>query len=177
MKKLPITKEAFEKSKYFQNKYGKLEYVSESGKLFKTDKGKIMKFKESISSEEDPDLDEDSIGMMEDITNVVFKALKEVYGDSVQWNNNTYNSSIVVNSNGESIRVLFDDNKDKIMKFKESVGDEPSSNGDYARRLGDAMSVVKEIGESGLLSSAWDRQIQKLYDNLEGLKKLVERKQ
>lgn len=50
MKKLPITKEAFEKSKYFQNKYGKLEYVSESGKLFKTNKGKIMKFKESIDN-------------------------------------------------------------------------------------------------------------------------------
>ena len=50
MKKLPITKEAFEKSKYFTKKYGKLEYVSESGKLFKTNKGKIMKFKESIDN-------------------------------------------------------------------------------------------------------------------------------
>ena len=47
MKKLNITKEAFEKSNYFKNKYGKLEYVSESGKLFKTNKGKILKFKES----------------------------------------------------------------------------------------------------------------------------------
>ncbi len=47
MKKLNITKEAFEKSKYFTSKYGKLEYVSESGKLFKTEKGKILKFKES----------------------------------------------------------------------------------------------------------------------------------
>ena len=47
MKKLPITKEAFEKSRYFKSKYGKLEYVSESGKVFKTDKGKILKFKES----------------------------------------------------------------------------------------------------------------------------------
>ena len=46
MKKLSITKEAFEKSKYFTGKYGKLEYVSESGKLFKTDKGKILMFKE-----------------------------------------------------------------------------------------------------------------------------------
>ena len=46
MKKLPITKEAFEKSRYFKNKYGKLEYVSESGKVFKTDKGKILMFKE-----------------------------------------------------------------------------------------------------------------------------------
>ena len=49
MKKLPITKEAFEKSKYFKNKYGKLEYVSESGKVFKTDKGKVLMFKESSS--------------------------------------------------------------------------------------------------------------------------------
>ena len=47
MKKLNITKEAFEKSNYFKNKYGRLEYVSESGKLFKTNKGRILKFKES----------------------------------------------------------------------------------------------------------------------------------
>ena len=47
MKKLSITKEQFNRSRYFTNKYGKLEYVSESGKLFKTNKGKILKFKES----------------------------------------------------------------------------------------------------------------------------------
>lgn len=47
MKKLNITKEAFEKSNYFKNKYGELEYVSESGKVYKTDKGKILMFKES----------------------------------------------------------------------------------------------------------------------------------
>lgn len=47
MKKLPITKKQFTESKYFQKKYGKLEYVSESGKLFKTDKGKVLMFKES----------------------------------------------------------------------------------------------------------------------------------
>ncbi len=47
MKKLNITKEMFEKSRYLKNKYGKLEYVSESGRLFKTNKGKILKFKES----------------------------------------------------------------------------------------------------------------------------------
>ena len=53
MKKLNITKEAFEKSKYFTNKYGTLEYVSESGKVFKTSKGKLLKFKESIDDVED----------------------------------------------------------------------------------------------------------------------------
>ena len=47
MKKLNITKEQFEKSKYFKNKYGTLEYVSESGRVFKTSKGKLLKFKES----------------------------------------------------------------------------------------------------------------------------------
>ena len=49
MKKLNITKEAFEKSRYFNDKYGKLEYVSESGKLFKTNKGKILMFREWTS--------------------------------------------------------------------------------------------------------------------------------
>ena len=47
MKKLNITKEQFSESRYFQKKYGKLEYVSESGKLFKTSKGKVLKFKEA----------------------------------------------------------------------------------------------------------------------------------
>ena len=45
MKKLNITKEQFEKSRYFKNKYGKLEYVNESGKVFKTDKGKVLQSK------------------------------------------------------------------------------------------------------------------------------------
>ena len=48
MKKLNITKEQFNKSRYFKNKYGNLEYVSESGKVFKTDKGKILMFKEGF---------------------------------------------------------------------------------------------------------------------------------
>ena len=47
MKKLNITKERFEKSRYFTKKYGKLEYVSESGNMYKTNKGKLLKFKES----------------------------------------------------------------------------------------------------------------------------------
>lgn len=44
MKKLNITKKRFNESKYFQNKYGKLEFVSESGKVYKTDKGQLIKF-------------------------------------------------------------------------------------------------------------------------------------
>lgn len=58
MKKLSITKESFEKSKYFTKKYGKLEYVSESGKVFKTNKGKILMFKESVGIDESSIIDD-----------------------------------------------------------------------------------------------------------------------
>jgi hypothetical protein len=51
MKKLNITKETFEKSKYFTGKYGKLAFVSESGKLFKTDKGHVLRFDEGMRRE------------------------------------------------------------------------------------------------------------------------------
>ena len=59
MKKLNITQAAFEKSKYFKNKYGELEYVSESGKVFKTSKGKLLKFKESNELVNEDAVDED----------------------------------------------------------------------------------------------------------------------
>ena len=58
MKKLNITKEQFNKSRYFKNKYGKLEYVSESGKLFKTSKGKVLKFNESADTSMEEKLSE-----------------------------------------------------------------------------------------------------------------------
>ena len=44
MKKLKVTKERFEKSRYFQKKYGKLKYVSESGNIYKTAKGNVIQF-------------------------------------------------------------------------------------------------------------------------------------
>lgn len=46
MKKLNITKKQYDESKYFNMKYGKLKFVSESGKIYKTDKGKIIQFNE-----------------------------------------------------------------------------------------------------------------------------------
>ena len=58
MKKLNITKKQFSESKYFQTKYGKLEYVSESGKFYKTSKGNVLRF-----NEED-EFDESYIGDM-----------------------------------------------------------------------------------------------------------------
>ena len=44
MKKLGITKEQFEESAELKNQYGNLAYVNESGSIYKTDKGKILKF-------------------------------------------------------------------------------------------------------------------------------------
>ena len=44
MKTLKITKERFEKSRYFQKKYGKLEYVSESGEIYMTESGELVRF-------------------------------------------------------------------------------------------------------------------------------------
>lgn len=51
MKKLNITKDKFTESKYFTTKYGKLAYVSESGNLYKTSKGHVLKFNEDINDE------------------------------------------------------------------------------------------------------------------------------
>lgn len=53
MKKLNITKKQFKESQYFTNKYGNLEYVSESGKLYKTDKGNVLKFVNESITESD----------------------------------------------------------------------------------------------------------------------------
>lgn len=44
MKKLNVTKERFEKSRYFKKKYGTLKFVSESGRTYKTDKGEVIRF-------------------------------------------------------------------------------------------------------------------------------------
>ena len=74
MKKLNITKERFEKSKYFQDKYGKLEYVSESGKIFKTDKGKVLMFKESKQ------VNEESFDDEYEVWNKVWDKVRDKWG-------------------------------------------------------------------------------------------------
>lgn len=43
MKKLNITRKQYNESKYFQKKYGTLEYVSESGNVYKTSKGETIR--------------------------------------------------------------------------------------------------------------------------------------
>ena len=61
MKKLSITKERFEKSRYFKRKYGTLKFVSESGRTFKTDKGEVIRFvAEAREYVDDDSIEEDS---------------------------------------------------------------------------------------------------------------------
>lgn len=62
MKKLKVTKERFEKSRYFQKKYGKLKYVSESGNIYKTAKGNVIQFvNEAREYVDDSSIDLDSV--------------------------------------------------------------------------------------------------------------------
>ena len=63
MKKLNITKKQYDESKYFNNKYGKLKYVSESGSVYKTDKGVVI----SLESSNKPDTVKEDIDEVEDI--------------------------------------------------------------------------------------------------------------
>ena len=88
MKKLNLTKEQFNKSRYLKNKYGSLKYVSESGKLFKTNKGHILLFKESPMT-------------LDDIKNAVENA----------FNDNDFHGEISecwdVIVNGDSVEVQF----------------------------------------------------------------------
>ena len=53
MKKLNITKKQYDESKYFNKKYGALKFVSESGKLYKTDKGVVLALESADDDEPD----------------------------------------------------------------------------------------------------------------------------
>ena len=63
MKKINITKKQYDESKYFNNKYGKLKYVSESGNVYKTDKGVVI----SLESSNKPDTVKEDIDEVEDV--------------------------------------------------------------------------------------------------------------
>lgn len=64
MKKLNITKKQYDESKYFNTKYGALKFVSESGKLYKTDKGVVI----ALESTEDDEEDEEPKGGDDEVT-------------------------------------------------------------------------------------------------------------
>jgi hypothetical protein len=62
MKKLNITKKQYDESKYFNKKYGALKFVSESGKLYKTDKGVVLALESAEDDDDEPKGPIDDLG-------------------------------------------------------------------------------------------------------------------
>lgn len=96
MKKLNITKKQYDESKYFNNKYGALKFVSESGKLYKTDKGVVIALesvdddepKEDITTDDEPgkgEGEEEVTVKKEDLANAlqgVIDTVKDIAADN-----------------------------------------------------------------------------------------------
>ena len=88
MKKLNITKKQYDESKYFNKKYGALKYMSESGKLYKTDKGVVLALEgqeckngdcqENESLSDDADSEEVTRGELTDMLKDVVDAVEKV---------------------------------------------------------------------------------------------------
>ena len=73
MKKLNITKNQYRESRYFNKKYGKLKFVSESGNVYKTDKGNLIQF----SEKSDFDGIENSWGKIKEVIESTSASVKE----------------------------------------------------------------------------------------------------
>ena len=98
MKRLNITKERFERSRYFTRKYGRLEYVSESGRVYKTSKGNLLKFSENTISESEGD-NEASVAQF------VFQCLKNSHPDSTGILVRSLKKNDAVDFNGNKVSV------------------------------------------------------------------------
>ena len=69
MKKLNITKKQYDESKYFNQKYGALKFVSESGKLYKTDKGVVIALESTDDDEKKSESPIEDLGGASDDAN------------------------------------------------------------------------------------------------------------
>ena len=71
MKKLNITKEHYNKSRYFKNKYGRLTHVNESKNVYRTSKGKLIRFVSEAKIRKNIRLNTDEVMA---IDSIVFKS-------------------------------------------------------------------------------------------------------
>lgn len=154
MKKLNITKEQFNRSRYFKSKYGELEYVSESGKMFKTDKGKVLMFKEShtdmstIEEKLAAALDAEIRTMTPDDIQVVSETSLDETGVS---------TIFVLLQNAFKSRKFTDEEKKKILNSDPKLISQmvldiidrslPQSKGALVLALGLARAAVKEMSD------------------------------
>lgn len=163
MKKLNITKEQFEKSRYFKSKYGKLEYVNESGKVFKTDKGKVLMFRESDekwSDYPDDDIDSDNLP-----------------ADKLSWNVDSDNNQILFREIHNYLKSLGDD------LLYETLTREPDSPREATRPLSwdfqDALDkarniVCQEISDECGEDIVWLKDVTKHVSPREYARRLVD---
>ena len=101
MKKLNITKKQFNESNYFQKKYGTLKYVSESGKIYKTSKGHLLKF------------------INESQNDVTIDDFKRMYGKNAAEALNKY--CVIKNKEDDDIYIMAHNNPERNDKHIEIV--------------------------------------------------------
>ena len=113
MKKLNITKKQYDESKYFNNKYGKLKYVSESGNVYKTDKGVVI----SLESSNKPDTVKEDIDEVEDIADKEDTINKEEVAAAL--------ADVV-----DTIKAIADDNEIEVPGLAEDAEDSDDDSDD-----------------------------------------------
>ena len=113
MKKLNITKKQYDESKYFNNKYGKLKYVSESGNVYKTDKGVVI----SLESSNKPDTVKEDIDEVEDIADKEETINKEEVAAAL--------ADVV-----DTIKAIADDNEIEVPGLAEDADDSDDDSDD-----------------------------------------------
>ena len=113
MKKLNITKKQYDESKYFNNKYGKLKYVSESGNVYKTDKGVVI----SLESSNKSDTVKEDIDEVEDIADKEETINKEEVAAAL--------ADVV-----DTIKAIADDNEIEVPGLAEDAEDSDDDSDD-----------------------------------------------
>ena len=135
MKKLNITKKQYDESKYFNKKYGALKYVSESGKVYKTDKGVVL----ALESEEDDTEEKKDAG--EDVTRGALTDMLKDVVDQVEKVCDAQDISFEKVAGIETPEGESDEGADldEVVATKDEVADE----------LQKVIDAVKDVAEKG----------------------------
>ena len=136
MKRLNITKEQFNRSRYFKNKYGRLEYVSESGKLFKTSKGKVLKFNENIHHQDVESLDVPVTDEEGELAALIEQSIEEEFGLSCSCEPHQQGEEMHLEIFVEAPRRGINRMCSKLEEFVNNIGKQAKK--DYGIEWGDA---------------------------------------
>ena len=126
MKRLNITKERFNSSRYFQTKYGRLRFVSESGHVYRTDKGNVIQFVNKNNT---------------DVINEVFESISKFLNES----------NLITESDRESEKEKVDDLKETVSNNINSPEDVKK----FIEK-NDKVLMEKIKDEQPILKKAWE---------------------